>query len=291
MRQKLRSEFLRRQTMSNDDFEVFYYSDSHFQNVAIHNHNYYEFYFPVKGYIEMEIHKYKTSLKLGDVVIVPPNTMHRALTKNNDKSYCRYVFWISKKYFNQICQRINKKIAIVENTIKKQQYIYHFSENEYAMIQTKLLRLLSEVRNDRYEKEIFIDICIQDLLLTLNRLFYEHEHLHPLNNNTYLFDQIINYIDTHLDEQLSLDKLSEIFYISKYYIAHLFKEHIGMSIHKYITKRRLENCVYGINNGQSIRDVYQDFGFNDYSSFFRAFKKEYSMSPKEYQINILHKTI
>ena len=71
--------------------------------------------------------------------------------------------------------------------------------------------------------------------------------------------------------------------MSKYHIAHVFKDNIGMSIHQYITKKRLNLCKEAISGGMSITDAYHRFGFGDYSSFYRAFKKEYGISPKDYR--------
>ena len=69
--------------------------------------------------------------------------------------------------------------------------------------------------------------------------------------------------------------------MSKYYIAHLFKDHIGMSIHQYIAKKRVNACREAILGGMKISDVCLRYGYQDYSGFYRAFKKEFGISPRE----------
>ena len=92
----------------------------------------------------------------------------------------------------------------------------------------------------------------------------------------------------HLEENLSLEALGDHFFISKYYAAHEFKERTGMPVHQYIIKKRLERCADEIKTGKAISRIYPDYGFTDYSAFYRAFKKEYHLSPKDYQKVYLH---
>ena len=70
--------------------------------------------------------------------------------------------------------------------------------------------------------------------------------------------------------------------MSKYYISHLFQENTGLSVHQYITKRRLSACADAMQSGQHINEIYTQLGFLNYSSFYRAFIKEYGCSPSVY---------
>ena len=120
-------------------------------------------------------------------------------------------------------------------------------------------------------------------MLQLNRLGYELFEPKKNTNDASLYTNLVEFIDDHLDEELSLERLADEFFVSKYHIAHVFKDNLGLSIHQYITKKRLRLCEEAIRARMNITDVYHTYGFGDYSSFYRAFKKEYGISPKEYR--------
>ena len=81
------------------------------------------------------------------------------------------------------------------------------------------------------------------------------------------YQMICNFIGSHLEEDLSLERLSNQFFLNKYYIAHLFKDKVGMSAHQYITRKRLDACKDAILGDEPIGQICQQFGFSDYTSF------------------------
>lgn len=97
-----------------------------------------------------------------------------------------------------------------------------------------------------------------------------------------LMDDIFRYIHVHLSEDLTLEQLEQEFFVSRYHICREFKKMTGQTPHAYIVKARLDLCCKYIEQGKPIREVYELGGFGGYNHFFRAFKKEYRMTPMEY---------
>ena len=61
--------------------------------------------------------------------------------------------------------------------------------------------------------------------------------------------------------------------MNKYYISHIFKESMGISIHQYMIQKRIEACKNALLTQKSLEEIAAMFGFANYSSFFRLLKR------------------
>lgn len=282
MKGNLRSAFNTRQYMQSKDFEAFYYSDLNFQTLPAHTHDYYEFYLFLEGDLDLEISGHARPLHPGDMVLVPPGVSHHALMHSSDRPYRRFVLWVSQEYVARLLKESPDYVFLMQRAATSGRCYYHFHEAEFSSIQSRLIRLLEEFHSNRYGRNAAVYLALNDLLLYMNRIIYEREHP-VVSGSGDLMQEITLFIDEHLTEDLSLDVLADHVCLSKYYIAHYFKDNLGISIHQYITKKRLQSCSEAIAAGSDITRTFDEYGFRDYSSFYRMFRKEYGMSPREFQ--------
>ena len=283
MRKRLQTAFQPRQYMLSKDFELYYYEDRSLPKVDLHSHDYYEFYFFLEGDVQIQVGNEVFPVRYGDIMLIPPHLSHCTMIRSHAKPYRRFVFWISQEYCNHLLQSSPDYAYIMQYVETEKKYIFHTDQIVFNAIQSKLLRLLEEMRAEKFGRDAQISICINDLVLTLNRVVYEQTTPKYKNPEYLLYQQLEEYIQDHLQEHLSLDELAKKFFVSKYHIAHVFKDNIGLSVHQFITKKRLKLCQEAISGNMSITEAYHKFGFGDYSSFYRAFKKEYGISPKDYR--------
>lgn len=282
MKQELRSAFNTRQYMLSEDFEIFYYSDLHFGKVAPHVHDYYEFYLFLEGDAAIEIGERLMPLRRDTLALIPPGVMHHSVVaEDTDVPYRRFVFWVSRQFADRLLADSPDYAYLFQQAASGKRYLFSFPSGSFNLILSKMIRLLEEVKGGRYGRAAFLTLCACDLILTMNRIVYEEEHRESEKEQD-LLQALTSYIEQHPGEDLSLEALSSRFYVSRYYIAHLFRDSLGISVHQYITKKRLSGCRSAMLSGENITKVCESFGFSDYSVFYRAFKKEYGMSPKEY---------
>lgn len=157
--------------------------------------------------------------------------------------------------------------------------------SEESMLIKSIAAKLSHIETDAglyghtlYEDSLFAIL----LVLSLRACIYTDPVVKSKRKKNIVMDDIFLYIKEHLLEELSLEQLEKEFFINRYHICREFKRLSGQTPHSYIVKARLDLCKKYIEQGKSIREVYQLGGFGGYNHFFRAFKKETGMTPKEY---------
>ena len=91
--------------------------------------------------------------------------------------------------------------------------------------------------------------------------------------------EMMRYIDAHLEEDLDIDRLAEVFYISKYHMMRLFHRETGSTLGDYLTRRRLLHARELIDRGIRATEACYQAGFGSYSSFTRAYNKHMGTTP------------
>lgn len=276
------SKFDQRQHMQSTDFEIFYYEDRVLSEVEMHRHNYYEIYFFLEGNVSYQIGKQAYPLSYGDICLIPPGLYHRPIFPDYELPYRRIVLWLSPDYFSRLKDKHPDIFYCFHYSSRIGRYHFSSDFSSAQLVFNKLIEIIEEYQSVSAFHQSMLDCHIATLLLTVSRIVYRRMRPAADSPRTSLFNGLCDYINAHLDEDLSLDALAREFYVSKYHISHIFKENMGISIHQYVMKKRLYASKNGILAGMPLHEVAVTYGFRDYTNFFRAFKKEFGVGPKEF---------
>ncbi len=283
MKKKLSTEFNTRQYLKDPNYEIFYYHDVGLHHISPHAHSHYEFYFLLEGNLDYQIDDLTYDLKPGDFLLIPPGRKHKPLIHSEEIPYRRIVLWFSQAYYERLLAHCGDFAYGYQFALSRRQYRFRHDFITSQDIQGKLFELIEEIQGQQSFHDLHCELKMAAFLAYINRLIYEMNTPAAAAHETPLYLRLCDYINTHLTEDLSLDVLAKEFFSSKYHISHSFKEHMGLGIHQYITKKRLHAIKSGIPFGTPLTQLASDYGFLDYTSFYRAFKKEYDLSPKEYR--------
>lgn len=282
MKKSLQTHFTSRQFMFSNDFELYYYDDHHPASVSAHSHANYEIYFFLEGDVVYQIDGSSYSLKPRDLLLIPPSLSHHPIFHSSHQSYRRFVLWISPQFYHTLCQEDPAFSYAFEQANERKQFVFHTDTAAFQEMQSRILDLLESTRSQGFGNAASSRLQAASLLLFLNQTIYQMLQPSSAISEKALYLNICNFINRHLDEDLSLERLASFFFVSKYHISHIFKDNMGISAHQYILKKRLQASKNALLAGSSAKEACRLYGFSEYTSFYKAFKKEFGLSPTEY---------
>lgn len=271
-----------RQNMKKKNFEVFHYRESEFKDVEVHDHDFYEVYFLLMGDVCYWVEGQVYHLEPGDFLLINPMTLHRPIVAKDSPVYERIVLWINKDYLNSFYDdNVSLNQCFAKVLSEKNNLVRTSSTLTQAEMTSLLAKLVRESYNDSFASSLYADGIFLQFMVELNRIVNESVYNSETVQPSTLVSRILDYINKHYNEDLSLQKLSAKFFVSKYYLSHEFSHSVGTSVYRYIMLKRLTVAKQLLFENMSASDVCFQCGFKDYTCFYRAFKAEYGISPSE----------
>lgn len=270
MRQKTQ-QFDIRQEMKCSTYEIFHYNEPMVNAVEIHDHDFYEIFFLLDGDISYWLE--------GEILFIDPVTLHRPIIPDDKTAYERIVLWIDKNYLDSISSGQTKLSDCFDASSS---YRFHPNSSQRAELAEKFGSLVREYYSDDYGSSLYADGLFLQIMVELNRMRKTACRTQTTQNTSTLVYRAVEYIGEHFNEELTLDTLADRFFVSKYHLSHEFSSNVGTSVYKYIMLKRLSAAKRMLMDGLSPGEVSLSCGFKDYTSFFRAFKAEYGISPREF---------
>ncbi len=259
----------------DEDFGVSYTSTKKplLSDYEMHTHDDTEIFYFINGKGTYHVEGSEYTLESGDILVMRPSEAHYIKINPNFK-YDRIAINFKTDFFSSIDKEsillkpVNERKAGKQNQYKS----YDFETDNYKKYIENIISPVGDKRTN----------IISNLLPLLNEIYHAYK---TRENEEYTNDtteyQIIRYINKHLTSDINLDTICEKYFISKPQLCRIFKKSTGSTVWQYITIKRLLLAKQMINEGENPTHVFSKCGFNDYSSFYRAFVKNFGYSPKE----------
>ena len=265
----------------SDNFLIEYKNIPHTRPMPPHTHNAAEIFVNL-SYLPYVLLDSKVLPAPKDTLIIFPSYCVHKLSSLPDEPYERYVItadtlWLEKtlgntELFSYLNGAREPLMIPLNNPDKKsliekcQEYLKYSPDDIFSRL-AHFFSVMSEVNNiisgSSQKKQHISDKKISTANKTVN--------------------SVIEYINEHLYENLMIKDIAGHFYLNPDYMSRIFKKHTNTNINNYITMQRITAARRMLIDGKTISEAQQATGYLSYSHFFRVFKKETGMTPKEFK--------
>lgn len=248
--------------------------------VNLHSHNYIEVIFcRTSAGVEYLIGSNRYRLQKGDIVCVPAGVSHRPiLPEKMTVPYERDVLWISQDFFEYMQSMFPDHTAAQQDhsiPIRTAGTRWEFLEELF-----RAGVLEEETKRPGWEMSVMGNTLM--IMANMKRAYIERSTGTMKAEEPELLDRITAYIEKNYPEHITVEDLARRFYVSNSTISHQFKQKMGVSLYRYITQRRLIAAKTLIAQGIPMEEISHKVGFVDYSTFYRAFRQEFGISPRQF---------
>ena len=231
------------------------YNHRHYEQLTVDHippqtHDIYEMIYIKNGDITYSVEEKSYRIKSNSLILTRPGDLH--ILQINDRTlYDRYDIFFEAEAVQSISLLFQKMDL----------YCRYF---DGAQLKSVLMDLVEQI--------------VYELVIFIRQGAADQASRYTVNPTV---AAAIEYIDSHLHTDLCLDTLCRELYISKSYLHQLFMRYLQISPRRYIAGKRLLGAQQAIRAGARPMDIYTKFGFSEYSSFYRAYRKQFGHAPSE----------
>lgn len=245
-------------------------------------HPQYEIFLLLEGDVTMLIDSQRYMIKNGALVLLTSRDLHISMN-NAPRTYKRITVMFDPHAIRQFNTEHTNLLDCFSIAASRQRNILYLSAEQIQTVQALADQILTNGRSDRFGDDITVLTSLLSLLIFINRLYRSHlPKIAPLPL-TPIIREIVDYVDSHIDEELSVQSLCHHFSYSVAYISAQFSKQMGLPLKQFIITKKIALAKQLLAESLSVTQVYERCGFGDYSNFIRTFKKTVGVSPLQWQ--------
>ncbi len=263
------------------NFKIFHLVDNNLGEIDFHYHDFHKVLIHLSGNTSYSIEGQTFDLQPNDIVFVSAGEVHRPIFHDNS-TYERIIIYISKEFLAEYSHEDNDLSLCFRNAMENGSHVLRLRSFKNSPVSSLVGKLIHSLDDKAYANELLMQVLFLEFMIELNRASLENEVVYISTSYAGTkINTIIQFINEHLAEDLSVDSIATRFYLSRYYLMHTFKDETGYTIGNYITMKRLSVAQSLIDAGTPIASASEQAGFGTYSTFLRAYKKTYGTSPRK----------
>lgn len=266
-----------------NDFRIFHLHEKEKLEVSYHYHDFDKIILFLGGDVDYSIEGRKYSLHPYDIILVRAGEIHRPIVRDRIP-YERIIAYLSPDFMEKYrtdSYDLSRCFREPGENGEKHFYVLRLMEPERSGLHRICQDLTASFLCPDYAGALYQQVLLLEFMILINRAVLHH-HANSLQNalTNEKAAQIVDYMNAHLTDDLTVDGLAEHFFISRSHLMHLFKAETGYSVGSYINEKRLLAAKMMIQKGMCVTDACYGSGFRDYSTFSRAFKKKFGTTPR-----------
>jgi len=259
-----------------EPYRLFHLRDHQTGIIDWHYHTFHKILFFLAGEGTYDVEGRQFELRSGDVIFVPRGCIHRPEISPREE-YERYILYIDPEYLKRLSRPECDLETCFERARKTASFVVRPAERGELLRRLKALE--AAPLDEAFGSSLLAEGLFLRLLITLTRATEPHlaRPVSPGADPKVL--AILRYLTDHLSEPVSADDLAGRFRLSKYHMMRKFKQATGYTIHGYLTSKRLVLARELTESGVTATAACYQSGFQDYSAFSRAYKKQFGAPP------------
>lgn len=252
--------------------------------IPFHYHDFHKILLFLSGQSEYTIEGKTYPLAPQDIVFVRAGEIHRPLPVLG-APYERIVIYIAPELLARYRQG-EDDLAACFSPAHRPSNVMHLTTGKTHDLLFHMEKLERTACAFGFANALYTEMLFVEFMILLNRALIDHELAEGAAAAAdEKIQTLLTYINDHLTEPLSIDRLAACAYISRSHLMHRFKEATGYGVRQYIVSKRLLLSRAHLANdpARSITEIAKISGFGDYLPFFRAFKAQYNMTPQAWR--------
>lgn len=253
-------------------------------STVLHNHDGHEILLVLAGKLNFYTEFGGVRLERGDLICIHELDFHRGelLTQN---VYDRILINVKES----VLKKTSSDKTDLKSCLRRNSYsplnVAHLSEEEIEFIIQYAKALQEALKGKRPGDELVADAFFKLIMVQLNSHFVKNEMMQHAEIMPELVTKTFQYIESHLEEEITLGKLEEELHYSGTYISRCFKKITGITLQQFIIAKKVTLSCKLLREGHAPCDACYMTGFNNYSNYSRTFSKQVGKSPKKYQMD------